>query len=1024
MTRMSATMTLLAGLLTAAAALAAPPADAIFVQAESFATDGKSWVVKDQSDPYAPDSGLKHLWGPTGGAGTATTDVDVPAAGHYRVWVRYTAMAAGSTYNRGAFALAVKQAGATLAEGRFDEQPPETDLGYLHPYAWGQFEADLPAGKVTLELSKLAPIESSGWTRYVDCVLLTTDAGYTPDVRDFQPKMWLRVTLGPTPTPPIYIHCFADHFRGPWYMHFALSKDGYQEGVAPPRGKPAFLVAGEATPWCDITRAIHEDSGARLELRGAEEYSYTKWLPALDATFEFATAPRDDAIVKRFSRRGPGAGLVVITPGVLTADSAGQLKSDREFCDENVALVKSLPAVTFGKRPVRFASFLGMGMRPELFSPETRRAEYDIVARMGFNGTADPLDPLITSLGFRHTRTGPGSWFLDNDCYLQPQTERIQQAVAAAGKEWGNRPPPAVVMFMDEPCAQSLAHAVGCARCQEVFRAWLRDELRVPLADLQRASWEEVKPVAEADRDRSPALYYYSQRFRSKAFGDFLRLQTDEITKSYPGAPPATVNFSDGATYEANMYLMGADYFDLYGSKALSMAWSEDWSNIASSYQCCGYNVDLLRAGAKVHHQPLGMYVITSYGRTPLDVKLKAYGSLGRGVSVLYSYYYGPSYTNHEGSWYLKRDMYNPVTELNREIGGAEDLLVPARRVPSQVAFLYSTTSDMWTVGVTDLYGFDRMHSYLALLHAQVPVDFLSEQDVAAGRLKPYKALYVFGPNLLAAAAKPIADWTKAGGVLYLAGGAAVADEYNRAARPLDDLLALQRGDPQTQQAFLAAGRYLTQLKAQGQVTLDAAPAVSMNLFGPWQPITMPPSPRVTVQAHTADGVAMAARVTAGKGRVFVSAFAPGLSYVHAALLRREAQGKTAPDASNPVDFDTRGSFSNLKPQDLSYNPWEYPPAEREFLLTPVREAKVQKPVSLSQPLVETFYLEGPKGAVVTLANYALKPIGDLQVTIRCPRKVARVESVRRGKLAFKAQAGVVTTRLPLTDTDMIKLYW
>ena len=93
------------------------------------------------------------------------------------------------------------------------------------------------------------------------------------------------------------------------------------ERVAPSGGAKTYLSPGEATPWCDVTRAIHEDTGARMELRGAERYSYTEWLPALDATFDFATAPDDAAIVKSFRKHGEGAGLSIIVPGVVTAEN-------------------------------------------------------------------------------------------------------------------------------------------------------------------------------------------------------------------------------------------------------------------------------------------------------------------------------------------------------------------------------------------------------------------------------------------------------------------------------------------------------------------------------------------------------------------------------------------------------------------------------------------------------------------------------------------------------------------------------
>ena len=992
-------------------------AEPIFVQAEDLACDGKSWVVRKQVGPYAPDSGLKHLWGAGGGQGTAWKDVQISEQGHYFVWVRHTVMRDGG---RGPFAVSLKQGEQVLAEGTFDEAAPAKAPRRVHRYDFNRFEADLPAGSVRIEITKLPPITCSRWTRYVDCFVLTTDAECVPKATDFQPKIWLRVALGPTVKNPVYIHCFCDHYRAPWYKHFSLSKAGYEERVVPRRGKRVFLSAGESTPWCDITPAIHEDRGARLELRLAEKYSYTEWVPTCDAVFEFATAASDEAIVKRFERRGPGAGLAIVTPGVLTKETVSTLRRDQEYLEDSQELAATLPDVPFGKRPEKFPFFLTVHVRPQLFDPEIRQAELGIVSSLGFNGLVGHLDPALEPIGFRFTRTGTGTWYMKDRCYLQPERERIKTRMASSAAEWRKKPP-TIVMFMDEPTAKPLGHAAACTVCTDEFAKWLRDELHVPLADLQRQSWADVRPVTEKARTADPALYYYSQRFRGKSIGDFLRLQTNEINEAFTGSPPATVNFSDGAVFRANMYLQGVDYFHLFKSQALTMAWSEDWTNVSSTYQCCGYNVDLLRAACKYHDQPLGMYLITSSGRTPLDVKLKAYSSIGRGARVLQSYAYGIPYASHHRGWYMNRDIYVAVKQLAHEIGGAEDLLLQAKRSPSEVAFLYSTTSDIWTLGRNELYGHDRMHSYLALMHAQVPVDFLGEEDVVEGRLTPYKALYVFGPNLRQDAAGPIVEWTEAGGTLYLAAGAATADRYNLSAKPLDAELDLSRGPVETLKAYTGPGRFLRGLAPQGSVTLDRGTA---DLLGVRQALDAQATPDASVLARSDDGAPLAIRCRRGSGTVFAVGFMPGISYIRKALLTRDADKARTPMPGDKLGIPGMDSGIKLPPHERSYNPATYPNAEREFLLLPVQQAKVVRPVELSHPLVEAFYLEGPQGAVVTLANYGLRPIGKLRVIIRTGRRAQRIESVRHGILDVTATNEAITADLPLVDTDMLKLYW
>src|SRR2546423_12640706 len=101
--------------------------------------------------------------------------------------------------------------------------------------------------------------------------------------------------------------------------------------------------------------------------------------------------------------------------------------------------------------------------------------------------------------------------------------------------------------------------------------------------------------------------------------------------------------------------------------------------------------------------------------------------------------------------------MWRAHAELAREIGAAEDLLVPAMLAPAEVAILYSSAADVWTAKGNLAYGFDRMHTWLALAHAQVPVDIVSEASVAAGGLAKYKVCYLSGPNLTRAAADQLA---------------------------------------------------------------------------------------------------------------------------------------------------------------------------------------------------------------------------------------------------------------------------
>jgi len=88
--------TVVVSVLSLLAIVGAAAAQSIIIQGEHFQCDGMTWRVAEQSSRYAPDSGLKHLTGATGGQGVATAQVDIVEAGQYTIWVRHTVMAGGA----------------------------------------------------------------------------------------------------------------------------------------------------------------------------------------------------------------------------------------------------------------------------------------------------------------------------------------------------------------------------------------------------------------------------------------------------------------------------------------------------------------------------------------------------------------------------------------------------------------------------------------------------------------------------------------------------------------------------------------------------------------------------------------------------------------------------------------------------------------------------------------------------------------------------------------------------------------
>ena len=724
-------------------------------------------------------------------------------------------------------------------------------------------------------------------------------------------------------------------------------------------------------------------------------------------------------------------GLVVVAPPDLTTEeNRSRLKRDREFAEATGRIADAFDWPTIGRKPQRFPFF--------------------VAASVGGYGT--PVDQAISDrewktldyFGFsnrKKTHIG-GVWYMQDGSYCRPDIERMKKTAAARAAEFresGKSPDDIVFcMLTDEPTGQPSAFAAADEAYHEAFRAWLK-KLDMTPDDLLVSDWGAVKPVPESQRDEHPALHYFTQRFRTRALGDFMAVQRSILKEAHGRSLPTLVNFSDGATYSANFYSQGVDYFELLDAGNQNAIWGEDWANGSSSYQCGAYNVDLMRAAARVRGQVIGHYLIAHAGRKPWDIKLKAASETARGVRIWKNYLYG-TWGSHSGGqpwkshlWYAKPETWRANAEVVREIGGAEDLLLSAAAEPAEVAILYSSSSDAWTLKRNCAFGFNRMHTWMALAHAQMPVDFLAERQVERGSLEGYKVCYLSGPNLTRAAARKLVAWVEAGGVLFLSAGAASRDEFNRPLDTFDSQLPAERRPLETLQLYLNSGSYVHILQAKSTVTADGSKLEVLS-------VRQQQTPRDGAETLTkfADGSSAIVRAKAGEGMIYSAGFLPALDYIKQAVVSRrvlmaekedakEAAANQDPNPTPPVDPSSKKASENAVGDarlERSRNPWEYPADVRELILHPVRKAKVEPPLTCNVPLVDAVLLQAEIGAVIPLANYTLEPIAKVDFTVRPERPVARIETVYHGRIDFKQKDDRIAFSIPLGCTDFVKIYY
>ena len=984
-----------------------------FVEAENFAVSGDGWrPVSDNRSEVRPASRVSTLWGAVGaGDSTASTRITIPAEGMYRLWVRY--MEPGW---RGPFHVGVLQNGKEVAGKDFDVEARK-DVP-VWTYGWVPVDdIKLSRGEIEIRLSKYKNQNCSGYSRHVDCILLTDDMKLVPDHTRYGPQTWLRVTIGDCYEKLVYFHIFADHYRNPWYGHYAIGKDGLTVGLAPGNAS-AYFKNNERSPWVNISQMIYQDSGAILVM--STRYDYYTITPEMKVKMEFATEPDDAKVVKTFVCDNQPGGISIVVPPDLTPGNLKYLVSDMEVAEATGKIADAMKWPAFGKKPVLYPFFVSAGTDPWI--PHDKRVsdrEWKTLDYFGFSN--------------REKERIGGAWYMKNDCYCQPDTRTMEVAIKNAvdafkkdGKKVENI---ANCMLMDEPCGQPLSHIAGCPGCTEQFRQWMKELKKTP-QDLGVTSWDAVRPVEESQAEKEPFLYYYSQRFRTRALSKFMRLQRELLLPAYGRTFPVDVNFSDGATYYANFYGQGVDYFELLENDDQNAIWGENWGNGAASPQCTTYNVELMRSAAMKKGQIVGHYLIAYAGRLPWDIKLKAVSQTARDVKMMENFWYGPSWTGHEGGplwscsgWYAKPETWYSNAELVREIGGAEDLLFTAKKKKADVAILYSSSSDIWSVSRTFSYGFDRMFIWLSLTHGCIPVDFLSEKTVEEKGLSGYRVCYFAGRNLTKAAAEQLKYWVKGGGVLVATAGAGARDEYNRPMTALDDILPASYGKLDEFQHYQNSGSYLFILTPKESVTMRKD-GTKFDVLSVKQELL--PKPDSQVLGTFSDGSPAVVMKKIGAGSVYSFGFLPGLAYMRPAIVARnklveniEKSGKAQTDMPDPS--------LTLSDTDLvrrSHCPWKYPAEIRNTINMPALLAKVDIPVLCSVPLVDAVCMEADRGIVVPLANYTLQPLKEVTFAVESTRRVRRVESVHHGALQFKQEAGRVRFSLPLVETDFVKLYY
>ncbi|HET6249586.1 MAG TPA: beta-galactosidase trimerization domain-containing protein [Tepidisphaeraceae bacterium] len=663
-------------------------------------------------------------------------------------------------------------------------------------------------------------------------------------------------------------------------------------------------------------------------------------------------------------------------------------------------------------------------------NPEIVKDECQTLRLLGMNGLVDERsEKLADAAGvgqeFRHVFWGgsgvgsPEGYFKkvpeEQRCPFDPKLRQAMQQSAqraAAGfpvmhadQNWA--------IAWDEIGVAAKDHINTCPECAEHFREYLKG-LKLEPAAFGKKSWDEVKPyplwvIDPSGGKKGPALapapkavgdalcYYYTFRFMTYATADLFPQAAQTLLKS-----GVRMYAMQGPTPSWGGHSL--DWHEFYDDGANTALVWETSNRDARAWQWESYLADTMRGISQRHDLPIGCLVKPHRG-APAQRVLSA---VTRGAKTFEWYTYGPDYAKGD-SFSQSPELLEAVARADRFLARAEDVLYDAHWAGKpQVAFVTPRSSEIW--GKTSPQGVanfeDAKWVYSALAHAHVPVDVLSEQQLAEGKLTGYRVIYVVGPNLQRAAAGQLKAWVESGGVLWTDAMGLGLDEANQPS-VLSEMLPGNR----VAQVWGAVESY--HAVALQPFTGDAAPAGVTIAWGA-ETATITPAVgwvkcdagNAQVLARFANGSPALLKRTVGKGSIVTAQTWAGLTY--SARVRR-------------TDFDMRSDFD---------------PAAREMIAGAAIDRGVYRPVIPSDALVEAVLLENKGRKCVALMNWAyraengkgrateaLEPVENLTIRLPGLEKIKSVRSIVCGNLEVRVDKGEQTVMLPrLADIDALIL--
>ncbi|HEX5106335.1 MAG TPA: beta-galactosidase trimerization domain-containing protein [Pirellulaceae bacterium] len=917
--------------------------------------------------------------------------VEIPAAGKYLTLVRYEAAYRFQTQ----FRVQVEQGGKLALDRLYGtrdnlkiwafSQKLKTEL----QWSWGAGEsivweghdaaADLQPGRAIIRLIADKQPKPAA-KRNIDLVMLTTKAeevaeriekeSYLPldGMLTQSGDIYLKVTN--QSTQPLTITAGGNTGglgteHSPYWIHQRRwGKFG-----------PLMVTAGQTTDWVEIGSWIDSLNHGQLELvAGGEGLKYR---------YEFGVKNAAGAI----ESIGTFDGTVERLPLAYFGDTRYRRRviHQADVLYELLAHLKQQPM--HGKAPVRTPIY-GYTFTPLEGDAKHAAAVEEFRRLFSLAGARGQEDDRLPGLegprGYIDVRGVATDKLAE---YCQQLGERAKDIrVVSQGDEIGLPEPPGA----SDPA---------------VFREWLKGQ-GITAGSLGLTPELAVYSPAENMKAANPGLYYWSKRYQYDFGIREIKKRTDILRQHLPSAAIGA-NFSPHHGGQEHAYLGEVfKWVTCFRQDGMTMPWSEDYifQVPAGSQQMNNISLDLARAANRGKTDRESMFYVMPHwpGNTPDNWRRMFFGAVQHGATMINLFEFRPVQVAYTENHCSHPEMYAQVLRSFRELGTFEDIVQDGQVRPGIAGLWFSETGDIWRDNLGSFAAAKR-GLYTAIVHQQLPLDFVVEQDALDGTLAKYQVLYLTDRHVSRGASGKIAEWVAGGGRLFATAGAGMFDEFNQPNKILRELLGVE------QTALEEPGPQIDYIK-QDLAFVEPIETATWKHGDDDESIrvfciksTFMTSGSAESLATFSDGSPAVTSRAVGKGQAIYCGFLPALSYYQPAIPQRPVDRTSAED-----------SLAHLIPTKFDAAAYELIglPAER-----------IRRPVECSNPRVETSVIESPQGIVIPLVNWSGQPVKRLVVTpgFAVPGGKITLASGQSPAIASE-EKGLVSITLDLDVADAIIL--